>query len=417
MSTTYKTRIGDTWEVVSARAYGVPTEITRLRAANPGLTDPFLFGETVNVPAYDEPVTSPVVNTTPTPAERAALELSEPITVRADSDEITVRIGEVWRNWSSIDVIRSADAVTTCEVTAPFDPNDPQQRADFAPFTYPAAQVQIGGRKLFTGSVVTVAPATTPAARTVRLGMYSLPGVLGDCSPSPDAPIEYRDAPIDEIARSLCQPFGVVVKFEEGVERGADFESVSIMPGDTVLGILAPLARQRGMIIGDDPSGALVFRSPTLDSDPVAVLREGERPLESVTVTYNGQSFFTSVTASAPDTPGAEGGTYTHNVDAPRRVFRPHSFAASNTAAGGAAVAARAEAGRMQRQAARWVVSVPTIRDPRGRVWWPGTTVKLTAPSVMLYSERILRIDRVVIECESETGAKTARLELVTPTE
>jgi len=80
---------------------------------------------------------------------------------------------------------------------------------------------------------------------------------------------------------------------------------------------------------------------------------------------------------------------------------------------GGLKAAVEAKAGRMIGNAVSYSVQVATWRDPGGDLWAPNTTVKLTAPDAMIYSEYEFLIRSV--QLERRRAASVATLDLVLP--
>lgn len=409
MSTTYKARTGDTWEIVSSRVYGVPTRVKQLQAANPGLRDPFITGDVISVPDYVTPIPTPEApaNIVSTSVAARARQL-----VTSQTDDVTILVDGKWFNWSDVTITRSMDSVDVCTVSAPFDPSVPQQREIYRPFAYKSAKVQIGGADLFTGSIVSSTPNTVPDGLTVSLAMYSTCGVLGDCTQSVDQDVEFGGVTLDTIARQLLDPFGLSVDFEEINDTGAVFESVSISPGETILTFLSRLASQRGFFVGTDQRGGLVFRKWASAGNAVARLSEGAEPLVSVGVEFNGQQFYSSVTGVDSGGLDEDGGTYTER-NTLAGSFRPFVFTSTDATQGDIKAVTQAQSQRMLQDAATWVVNVSTWRDPAGRVWTPNSAVKLTAAGAMVYSETELLIRRV--ELKRSADSTTARLELILP--
>jgi prophage tail gpP-like protein len=63
--------------------------------------------------------------------------------------------------------------------------------------------------------------------------------------------------------------------------------------------------------------------------------------------------------------------------------------------------------------AAYTVENLPTWRDPRGQLWAPNTTLRLIAPSAMIYTEQEFLIRDVVLRQDDES--LTASLGLALP--
>jgi len=220
----------------------------------------------------------------------------------------------------------------------------------------------------------------------------------------------------------VCEPFGVGVVFD-GVAPGPVFGRVaqwswdtggqSMDSGQTVWAFLADLAQQRGLVMGSDTAGNLVFRQSVSPGSPVARLVQGEPPLISVSPSFRGQEYYTHVTAVEPARTGTEGGQYTATNPFAADVLRPHVFEASDTEGGDLPAAADAKLARVLGNTASWSVEVVGWRTPDGDLWEPNTTLTLDAPGAMVYGEYEFLIREVQLSRDAES--QTATLELVMP--
>ena len=395
--TTFEARGGESWAAVARSVYGTDTGSRRIAQANPGLSEPLPAGVRVQVPPRDGD---------PRPLPR---------TGDGGPEEVEVRIaGERFRWWESVTIRRSIDNVDELSLSAPFEPDRPEFRRAFRPFSYSACAVAIGGDLVFSGTMLAVNPAATPDGVSVAAGAYSFPGVLADCTPSPEAEsLEFLDLNLDQITRELLEPFGLRVAFEGAAVPGPRFADVSISVAEPVLPFLARLAKQRGLVIGSDPAGRLVYRQSVQTGAPVAVLRASERgPVTSVTPTFRPRQYFSHLTGLEPEIIGTEGGRFTvrnERLDA----IRPHAFSVPDTEEGGAEAATRAKAGRMFGDAAAYAVELDTWRDPAGRLWAPNTTVELDWPSAMIYGRYEFLVRSV--ELRATGSERSATLALVLP--
>jgi len=395
VSTTYKTRPGDTFESVSRRVYGTERYAPTLAKANPGLQVPLTAGTEVYAPTI---AANPVDVVPQAPS--------------AGSSEVSVLVGtQRFRFWTAVRVARALDAVDTVEFAAPFDPDDDAFRDAFRPFTFKNLTVSVGGDPLFTGTLVGVNPVTGADRRTVSVSGYATPGVLNDCTPPASAyPLEFNNLTLEGLADALCEPFGVPVVFNG--PAGAAFERVAVDPGQTVLSFLAELAKQRGLVISSTPTGAMLFQKAVDPGAPVAILVEGASPVVSVTPFFSPQEYYSHITGLQPVVVGTEGSQYT--VKNPHLAgLRPMTFRAPDVEGGDIKQAVEAKAGRMLGNAASYSVSVASWRDPKGKLWRPNTTVMLHAPGAMVYQPYEFVVRSVLFDRDSRN--ESAELNLVLP--
>lgn len=397
MSTTYRVSKGDSFDSISRKVYGTQGGAQRIATANPGAIEPLSPGVTLVIP--DDP------NAVPDRPSRGG-------SVGVNECALLLN-GERFRFWDSVTLRRSIDSVDTMEFTAPFDPSVTAQRAAFRPFSYQPVEFTVGGVQLFKGTTVTVTPEVTPESTTVTVGGYAKPGVLGDCTlPASAYPRnEFIDQTLDDIARSICGHFGLAVSFEG--EVGDRFDRVAIQIGMRCMGFLAELARQRNLVIGSNPAGALVFRNSTTGGNPVARLQTGASPLVDVIPMFRPQEYYSHVTGIEPVIPGTEGLQYTAKNRLLDGVVRPFSFTAPDVAAGAVQTATEAKIGRMFGNMAAYSATVSTWRDVNGELWTPNTTVELMAPGAMVYSPYKFIIRSVDMTRTKNT--EEATLDLVLP--
>lgn len=392
----YIVQPGDDYDRIARVVYGSTINAAAIRRGNPGVDEPLQPGAELIIPVI--------------PGAPENL----PQTVPAnDEDETAIVIdGKRFRFWESVSITRGMDQIDTVTFTAPFEPDRPEFRDTFRPFSFRPVDVTVGGERLFTGTMIDVTPATDESSRTVSVSAYSVPGVLQDCTPPASAwPIEYSNLNLQQIAVAICGPFGIGVEFI-GIP-GAVFEQVEAKPGTEVLPFLAPLAQERNFVIGSTPEGNLRFWRSVKPGRPVARLREGVAPLLSVTPQFNPQQYFSHVTGMELIALGSEGSTFTVRNSKLRGSLRPSTFEVKDTQDADVKEAVLAKIGRMFGNACSYQITVPAWRDPNGRLWQPNTTLTLTAPGAMVYREYEFVIRTV--DLSRDATSKTATLTLILP--
>lgn len=396
MSTTSEVQRGDTFASLARRVYGTETDESRIRRANPGVSEPLVPGTTVATP----------------PAPAAPRDQPQRAPAQTENEVAVLIDGSRFRFWDSVRITRSIDAMDTVEFGAPFDPNAPGMRETFRPFSYKSLDINVGGAPLFTGTLIGIDPVLSQNSTTIAASGYSLPGVLNDCTPPPSSfPLEFNGQDLRGIAGSIAGDFGLAVEFPDGA--GPVFERVACDPGQKALAFLIDLAKQRNFIVRSSPAGALVFFQPGQAGVPVARLRQGASPVLSVTPRFNPQQYHSHVTGIEPVTVGTGGGQYTVRNPRLQGVIRPITFTAQDTEGGDVTAAVEAKAGRMFGSMASYSVEVSTWRDTNGDLWEPNTTVTLEAPDAMVYSEYSFTVRSVAFDHDGTQ--ETATLDLVIP--
>ena len=370
MSGTYAIVTGDTFEQIARKVYGSEVDAPLIIRSNPGLAEPLQTGVIIFIP--DKPDAPSIV------AQDTAAD---------NENEVAISVGgERFRFWTSVTISLSMDTLDAIEFGAPFEVNNAKFRKTFRPLSFQGLVVTVGGKLLFTGTMLTPKPTTTPESRVVAVTGYSKPGVLNDCTlPASAFPLEFNGQGLKEIAATVAAPFGLAVKF--AADQGAVFERVAVEPGGKVLQFLADLARQRNLVISSTFAGALLFQRSVRPGRPVARLEEGVSPLTSITPQYKEQEYYSHVTGLQPTTLGEGGSQFTVNNPRLNGVIRPFTFTADDTLGADAKSAVEAKAGRMFANAVSYSISVAGWRDPRGNLWTPNRTLKLLAPGAMIYNE------------------------------
>lgn len=389
---------GDTFERISRQVYGTEAEAGRIARANPGATEPLSIGTVLIIPPSPLQV-----------ADRTAAASSSNV------DEVALLIdGERFRFWTDLSITQSVDGIAAIEISAPFDPNNPELREFFKPFGYKNIVVTVGGELLFTGTLLTPEPSLDAENVTFTNQGYALPGVLADCTISVDAlPAEFFDSTLQQVTDSLIEPFGLQSVFD--LDPGPIFEEgVTAEPTTSLWNFLVKLGKQRNGIFNSDSAGRLRFTRPTDVGNPSVVLKQGEPPLLSVAPKFNARRYYSHVTGlQTIGTFAIEGSDYTVKNPHITNVLRPHNFRVPDTFGGTVKEAAEGEAGRMLGNAASYLCNVATWRKPDGTLWAADDTIALEAPGAMVYSPYSFKVREVVFRATPDS--REARLSLVLP--
>lgn len=335
-------------------------------------------------------------------------------------EEVALSIGgKQWRFWGDLEITRSIDTHSTAGFTAPFDVEHKAFREAFRPFSYQPVEVKVGGAALFTGTLMDVQPKFEANQRSVQVSCYSKAAILEDCNiPASRTPFEASGLSLRQVAERLAAPFGVGVKllvpdppkFKRVNTRARTFDT-KLESDQKIQDFLGDLARQRELLISDTELGELLFWKATSGGSPVVRLEEGKPPLVSVSPKLVAQQYFNEVTGFRFAKRGSKGNKYTQRLGGD--VLRSMSFRIDDIEKGDVPTAVRAHVGRMIAAAASYSVTVPTWRDPRGRLWAPNTTLVLRAPSAFVYQDCELLIREVTLHHDSD--GTTASLTLVLP--
>lgn len=329
------------------------------------------------------------------------------------SNEVTLLIdGENFKYWADLEIVRRLDSFATFSLSVPFDPDVPLLRDTFQPFSYKSAEARIDGEQLITG-VLFVRPVLNPSSNVVSCSGYSKPGVLNDCQfPQSTYPLEFDGLSLQTIADKAAHPFSIPVVFD--TPPGPVFEQVAAQPSSKILAFLIGLAKQRGLLVSDNPGGELVFFKPIESGPAVAAVHQDQNRFLSGAPGFNGQQYFSSVTGLSPNEIARFSEEFTVENTKLEGVIRPYTFSIEDTTDVDIQTTVRAKIGRMFADAINYEVTVQGWRDDNGDVWAPNKLVKLLAPGIMIYTESDLIIKSVTLKRAAE-GGDTATLRLVLP--
>lgn len=394
MATQITAGAADTFETLARRAYGTELEAKRLRDANPGVLEPLIPGTVLAAPPVPE-----------APTDRVGAGAAR------GPNEVALSVGNKrFRFWDTVTLTRQIDALDTMAFTAPFHPEDAAFREKFRPFTFKPMGLTVGGQELFSGTILAIDP-TDAVPRTVSVNGYSLPGVLNDCTPPASVdPTEFDGLNLQQIAKTLGEPFGVGVQFD--AEPGAVFDRVAESPVRNIMSFLIELAKQRNLVVANTPDGRLLFQQAVTDGTPVAVF-DSASPVFTITPQFDPQSYYSSITGIQPTLPGIDGEQVTVQNERLRGIVRPFTFDVPDTLDADLNEAVKAKVGRMFANMAAYAVGVSTWRDPAGALWTPNTLVKVTAPGAMIYEPYTFLIRSV--EFRRDSVSETATLNVIIP--
>jgi len=377
----YITNEGDTFETIARNVFGDDKKSDIIAASNPGVgagDGPFL---TAGLEIY-------------IPNDLRQRQAAGPV---QDIDEVTLWIdGKVFEKFESIRITRVLDGIDSAEFTAPFNHDDPAHREAFRPFSYKDVDIGVGGKILFSGTMINVSPRNGPP-RVVTVSAYALPGVLQDCTaPASAYPLEFNKLKLDEIARKLCEPFSIRVVFED--DAGPAFGRIAMSPGERVFAFLVKLAKQVGLIITSGTDGELIFKKSVTSGTPVANLSEDVPPLLTVSGRFNQQQYYSHLTGITPPIIGNLGGKqFTEKNPRLSGRLRPITFSMNNVDGADIKAAVAARLGYMFGDMASYTAQVLEWRDSAGDLWTPNTLLKILAPGAMIYNETTFIIREVTL--------------------
>lgn len=348
--------------------------------------------------------------------------MSEAVTVKlttsppkAGSSPFEQIQGRSFSAWSEIELKVGIDSYRCASLTGPFDPFRHDMRAAFEPLSFPQVTISIGNELFLTGHVQDVAPSVDAAQSSVGITAYSTVFWLGQIVRPVELPaFEFNSLDLKQIAQVVAgHTLGVAIELDG--KPGAKFHRVKCKPDEELHGFLAELALQRGFVVSDTAKGDLFFRSEGKTGAPVARLKG--QPLTRVAAQFNPDRWFSHVTGRACKRAGdiEHGSKFTQRNELYRSIFPRHTCeSVGDTGSADVPRATKAQVGRMIAACATYTIEdLPSWRDPKGKLWQPNTTIKVTAPGAMIYAETELLIRHVTFKQKADE--ETATLEVVLP--
>lgn len=340
-----------------------------------------------------------------------------PLDSSAPRDISVVVGGREFTGFTAYTLSLPSDSFDAFSFSSVWDPSREECRKAFGAFSYADCSVKMGGELVFSGTLLPANPSVSESSRTISVQGYPRCGVLGDSCLSPTAfPAEFRGLTVSQIARKCAEPFGIGVKIEG--DEGAPFgDGVALSPSETVLAFLSRLAKQRGLVVTNTPSGDLLLRSPS-EEPPSAGFREGVPPFVSLRAQFDGQKMFSHVVGLTPagtkKDEKAASFTYENKFLTKRGVLRVHAETIDDADAGTIEGATKALAARMFASAARYSLVVAGHRGADGRLYRKNQAVTVAAPGAEIYRETRLVVDEVAFR-RSDSEGEVAELSLVLP--
>ncbi|KER01186.1 contractile injection system protein, VgrG/Pvc8 family [Photorhabdus temperata subsp. temperata] len=175
---------------------------------------------------------------------------------------------KIYSGWKTLDVTRSLE-----DMAGQFSLGITVKGGDSPLVLMPgqSCQLEINGQRVITGYVDTV-ETSIEDERTISVSGRDKTGDLVDCA-AIHGKGQWRNVTLETIAKDLCKPFGVTVRWEVKTASAATvFKQWQIEPGETVFDNLSRAARHRGVLVTSNALGELVFTTAGTEKAGVLVL-------------------------------------------------------------------------------------------------------------------------------------------------
>ncbi|EAP7304542.1 baseplate protein [Salmonella enterica] len=226
---------------------------------------------------------------------------------------------------------------------------------------------------------------------------------------------QWKKRTLEQIARDLCQPYGVVVRWElTDAESAAPFTSFTLDHSETVYEALGRAARARGVLITSNAAGDLVFtRADESHSDRLVL---GENLL-SVDFDEDYRDRFSEYTVKGH---GRSNGKVGDTVDA--RTIASQKGAATDSAItryrpmiilADSKIDAQSATARALREQRRRLAKSVTFEAQldgwtrsNGQIWMPNILAEIDASKFAIQTGPLL-VSKVVLTLDDREGVKT----------
>jgi prophage tail gpP-like protein len=264
-------------------------------------------------------------------------------------------------------------------------------------------EIWIGDDKVLTGYVDVVAQERDATNATLSISGRSKTGDLIDCSPDHEA-VELAGLDLAALARLECKPFGIEVVAQDA---GVSFPVAAKHHGETVWKLIERLARQRQLLVMDDPEGRLVLARLAAERADDSLVHPSDGLVKIGTKRDSSKRFSVyqvKAQAGGGRWAGAGGGDGSSGdlpsslahveggaVDPGVKRYRPKTILSEGAAKKeGALARADWEARRNIGRALRLTATRVGWRQSSGKLWVPNLLVPCKVPSMNLDAELAL---------------------------
>lgn len=390
----------ETAQTVAIKYYGTPSKEDLIIKANPfieSIISAGLFlprGSVLTIPQEVKPLPKKIP-VTPKPEPVIEPEHVEVI----ENEEVALVIdGTLFKFWENADITLPFDSMRSFSLSCPFDAINEIWQKLFQPFKYQTCALYVGGVKVITASAIKIDTDSSSSADKLQLSGYSICAIIQDCPPSPSSyPLTFSGLNLKQIAEKLCKPFNFKVVFED--DPGASFkgsDKIEIEPDKKIFDFLSELAKQRGLIIGDDADGNLVFKKATSERAKFSLVNK-QYPVTGSSFNFDGQKRFSEITILNGSKGSGSGAKYTIADNELKRngIFRPTVVKNDDIEQGGIKKAAISQWGRNLSDSFSGSISCVGWRTPRKELFKPNTRLMYSSPENLIFSEIELLIREV----------------------
>lgn len=388
---------GDTLSGIAKQAYGEARrwrEIynanqTTLRSGDPNLIFP---GEVITIPKIPELEGQKDLDLPGKPA-----------------DDFTIVVEDTELVLESARAIRTMDtAADAWAANIVYNTENEKLYELLRPYRYNEAKVYVGGRLMITGWLfdVGISVGIDNIGKTLE-GFTYTKNIVDSNQPNP--PYEFRNVTLDQIAKSLVEPFQISTIFEGN--PGGQFKRVTIDKTEKIFDFLAKLAQQRSLLVTSTNKGELLFTQANTGARPIGSISEGLPPFQTAGVKFSGQNRFRGYKATSKRRGQRTKTAVSKDTVVPISRFR--TFSADDTTSGDIQKAADWERSKQIAKSFEFKLPVTSWYGPDGNLWTENTIV--TVKSKALYVPDGFDFLIRAVDFVFDSDGRTAELSLVPP--
>lgn len=335
----------------------------------------------------------------------------------SDEEEIVISVNGVsYGGWKAAAALSSIDAVCGSFDVSLMD-RWGEMKAPMEIHPGDACQVLLGDEPVITGYVDSVSPSITASDHSIAISGRDKTADLVDCSTDINA-YELIGLKLDEIAKMICQKFGINVLVNTNV--GEAFERFAIQPGESAFSCLERAAKLRGVLLTTNGDGALAISAKGVFPATGDAIIEGKNILSGSAV-YDWKDRFSDYTVhgqmpafdDGADDPAHNQIGNARDVNVMR--YRPLILTSESWATlESARIRAENECAWRAGKATRVNVQVPGWRQSNGSRWMPGIKTAATSRSLYIPDNTELVVSSVRYSF-SDSDGRIAELELTRP--
>lgn len=328
--------------------------------------------------------------------------------------------GKKYRGWSEIQVTRAMDAIAgafNISLTERWagDGETPSQIEAWPILNGDRCQVTINGEALVDGYIDQFRPSFSATDHTIEVQGRDKTCDIIDCTAF-HQPDQWKNINLLQIAKILCDPFGVSVRAD--VDVGEKFDVIKLQQGETVFAALDRLARFRKVILSPDVAGGVLITRAGQTRSTVR-LQQGVNIKSAGGVLDTSQRFSNYIvkgqnTSSKTEDAELEAHAEARVTDSAVTRYRPLVVMAETGATNGSASErATWEANvRLGRSATASVVLRGWRQSPGGPLWHPNLLVSVTSSFLRMDGDMLIR---QVTYRRTSSGGTEVELSLVSP--